>query len=54
MAAGHMAAVRLESDCLFSEVDFEIDLERVRSEVYPQVLARDSGELSLSQRELKE
>lgn len=41
MSVGRLGAVCLSPDLLFSEVDFESDLERVRTELYPQVLERD-------------
>ena len=42
MALDRMSAVVLAADCLFSEVDFERDLARVREEIYPRVLERDA------------
>jgi choline kinase len=41
--AGRVAAVLLDSDRLFSEVDFEVDLERVRNDLYPRILDRDAS-----------
>ena len=38
---GRLSAIRLDSELLFMEADFVSDVERIREEVYPEILRRE-------------